>query len=66
LRGIKIVVGLIPFFVVAGAIESFVTRHADAHPFVGACAILFSLVGVVAYFVGYPYYLHKNEFYGKN
>ncbi len=55
LKGIKIVIGLIPFFIIAGAIESFVTRHAEAYPFVGACVIVLSLIGVVGYFIIYPY-----------
>ena len=66
LRGIKIVTGLIPFFIIAGWIESFITRHADAYPVVGAAAILLSLGGVIGYFVLYPYYLYKNETNGKN
>ena len=63
---IKIVTGLIPFFIIAGWIESFITRHADAYPVVGAAAILLSLGGVIGYFVLYPYYLYKNETNGKN
>lgn len=66
LRGIKIVTGLIPFFIIAGWIESFVTRYADAAPIVGAVTILLSLSGVVGYFIVYPYCLHKNELYGKD
>lgn len=66
LRGIKIVTGLIPFFIIAGWIESFITRHADAYPVVGAAAIILSLGGVIGYFVLYPYYLYKNETHGKN
>lgn len=66
LRGIKIVTGLIPFFVIAGWIESFITRYADAAPIVGAVTILLSLGGVIGYFVVYPYYLYKNEWYGKD
>lgn len=66
LRGIKIVVGLVPFFIIAGWIESFITRYADGYPVVGAAAILLSLGGVIGYFVVYPYYLHKNELYGKD
>ena len=61
-----IVTGLIPFFIIAGWIESFITRHADAYPVVGAAAILLSLGGVIGYFVLYPYYLYKNETNGKN
>ena len=66
LRGIKIVTGLIPFFVIAGWIESFITRYADSYPVVGAVAIILSLGGVIGYFIGYPYYLHKNELHGKD
>ena len=66
LRGIKIVTGLIPFFVIAGWIESFITRYADSYPVVGAVAIILSLGGVIGYFIVYPYYLHKNELHGKD
>ncbi|HJA14878.1 MAG TPA: stage II sporulation protein M [Candidatus Butyricimonas faecavium] len=66
LRGIKIVTGLIPFFIIAGWIESFITRYADAYPVVGAVAIVLSLGGVIGYFVVYPYYLHKTETNGKD
>lgn len=59
LKGIKIIVGLIPFFILAGAIESFITRYADAYPVVGACAIAVSVVGVLGYFVIYPYCVNK-------
>lgn len=57
MRGVKIVAGLVPFFVLAGWIESFVTRYADAMPVVGVVAIGVSLIGVVGYFVVYPWYL---------
>ena len=66
LRGIKIVTGLIPFFVIAGWIESFITRYADSYPVVGAAAIILSLGGVIGYFIVYPYYLHKNELHVKD
>ena len=66
LRGIKIVTGLIPFFIIAGWIESFITRYADTYPVVGAVAIILSLGGVIGYFVVYPYYLHKTETNGKD
>ena len=64
--GVKIVAGLVPFFIIAGWIEGFVTRYADAMSVVGAATIVLSLAGVVTYFVLYPYYLHKNGMYGKN
>jgi uncharacterized membrane protein SpoIIM required for sporulation len=59
-RGVKIVAGLVPFFVVAGFIEAVVTRHADAYPVVGAAAIVLSLGAVIAFFVLFPYYSRKN------
>ena len=65
LKGIKIVAGLIPFFIVAGAIESYVTRYADSHPWVGLIAILLSLSGIIAYFVWYPHLVNL-KYYGEN
>lgn len=56
LRGIKIVAGLVPFFMIAGFIESFITRYADSQPVVGFVAILLSLAGVIGYFVIYPWW----------
>lgn len=58
LSGIKIVAGLIPFFILAGWIESFITRHADSHPFLGAICIGISIIGVVTYFIVYPVSLY--------
>lgn len=57
LSGVKIIMGLIPFFILAGLIESFVTRHADAHPVLGGIVIGCSLAGVIGYFILYPYRL---------
>lgn len=54
MEGIKVVTGLIPFFVIAGFIESFITRYADAAPVVGGGMIVLSLAGVIGYFVVYP------------
>lgn len=59
LIGIKVVVGLIPFFIIAGWIESYITRHADQNPVIGAICVLISFVGVIAYFVVYPYRLYR-------
>lgn len=61
LRGVKIVAGLVPFFIIAGAIESFVTRHADSHPLVGGITVALSLIGVIGYFVVYPYWIKKTS-----
>lgn len=62
LKGIKLVSGLVPFFIVAGWIESFITRYADSRPIVGAIAMIISFVGVIGYFVVLPYILRQKEY----
>jgi len=53
-RGMKIIVGTIPIFIVAGFLESFVTRHTEFPDFVRAVIILLSLSFVIFYYVVYP------------
>lgn len=53
--GVKIIVGLIPFFVVAGFIESYITRHTHAPYGLRLALILGSLALVIFYFVYLPY-----------
>lgn len=53
--GVKIIIGLVPVFIVAAFFESFVTRH---YQFLGYWALLFILPSfgfVVWYFIIYPY-----------
>ena len=57
-RGLKIVVGLLPIFITAGFLESFVTRYTDMPVFVSGTIILASLGFVVWYFVIYPRQLY--------
>lgn len=67
LKSIKVVTGLVPFFIIAGIIESFITRYADDTPVVGAVTMLLSLIGVLWYFVVRPYQLNhklKNGYKG--
>lgn len=59
LRGVKIVAGLVPFFIIAGFIESFITRYADAIPVIGGITILVSLIGVIGYFGICPYWVNR-------
>ena len=59
-QGLKIVVGLVPFFIVAGFIESFVTRYAFMPVFLKAGIVGFSAVFMIYYFVIYPIQLHRN------
>lgn len=54
-RGMKIVVGTVPLFVLAGFIESFITRHTEINDFVRLTVILLSLCFVIFYFIYLPY-----------
>jgi len=58
-RGMKIVVGTIPIFIIAGFLESFVTRHTELPDAVRAAIILLSLSFVIFYFIIYPNKLFK-------
>jgi uncharacterized membrane protein SpoIIM required for sporulation len=60
LKGLKIVIGLIPFFILAGFIESFITRYTFMPElfkmiFIGASAWL-----ILYYFVIYPRKLNRH------
>lgn len=59
-RGLKIVLGLVPFFIVAGFIESYVTRYALMHWSLKLLILLASASVMVYYFVIYPRQLHKH------
>lgn len=51
---IKIILGLIPMFIIAGFIESFVTRHTDAPFAFRISVILLSALFILFYFVYLP------------
>jgi uncharacterized membrane protein SpoIIM required for sporulation len=53
-RGLKIVIGTIPLFIVAGFIESFVTRHTEYPIGVRLSIILLSLAFIVYYYIYLP------------
>ena len=58
-KGLKIIIGLIPFFIIAGFIESFVTRYSDM-PLVLKLLIIFgSLFLLIYYFVYLPHKASK-------
>ena len=60
LKGLKIVMGLIPFFIMAGFIESFITRYAFMHWSFKIAIIGCSALLIVYYFVIYPNQLKRN------
>ena len=64
-RGSKMVIGLIPLFVVAGFLEGFVTRYTGAPYIVRFGIIFFSLVSIFFYFYLYPIYLLKKQNHDK-
>jgi uncharacterized membrane protein SpoIIM required for sporulation len=66
LTGIKILVGLVPFFIVAGFIESFITRYAFMHWSFKMCIIGVSAVIMIYYFVIYPQRLFSNGKFSPN
>jgi uncharacterized membrane protein SpoIIM required for sporulation len=61
-KGLKVVMGLVPFFILAGFIESFITRYAFMALSIKALIIGLSAILMVYYFVIYPIRLKR---YGK-
>ncbi|HET6556848.1 MAG TPA: stage II sporulation protein M [Prolixibacteraceae bacterium] len=64
-RGVKMIIGLIPVFVIAGFLEGFVTRYTQAPYFIRFAIIGFSLLSIVYYFYFYPLQLLKKLNHGK-
>lgn len=60
-RGLKIVIGLVPCFILAGFLESFVTRHSpEMYPWASAAIILGSLAFIILYFIVYPFHVERS------
>lgn len=60
-RGLKVMVGLVPVIVLAGFIESFLTRYTEMPLLIRGTLILVSFLFMVGYFVIYPYVLVKTK-----
>jgi len=58
-EGLKIMLSTVPFFVVAGFIEGFVTRHTEMLDGLAIFIITFSLVIIVFYYIIYPKIVYK-------
>ncbi len=58
-KGMKIIIGLVPFFIVAGFLESFVTRQTQWPDWAKLTIILTLFGSVIWYFVIYPIQLHR-------
>lgn len=59
--GLKIVISTIPFFIVAGFLEGFVTRHTEMPDWLAICIIVISSALILFYYVIYPIQLHKKH-----
>ena len=60
--GLKIVVSTIPFFIIAGFIEGFITRYGEQMPSFLAYGIIFlSLFIIIYYYIIYPIALNKAQ-----
>jgi uncharacterized membrane protein SpoIIM required for sporulation len=60
-KGLKIVIGLVPLFILAGFLESFVTRLTDWPWMLRLGIILASAYFVLHYFLIYPRKIHKHD-----
>ncbi|SKC73139.1 stage II sporulation protein M [Ohtaekwangia koreensis] len=60
LKGLKIIVGLLPFFILAGFIESYITRYAFMHWSIKTAIIGISAILMIYYFVIYPHRVAKH------
>lgn len=53
-KGLKIVIGTVPIFIIAGFIEGFLTRHTEYPTFLRLGIILFSLAFIIYYYIYLP------------
>lgn len=64
--GLKIVVSTIPFFIIAGFIEGFITRYSNMPVWLAMTIIFSSLALIVYYYILYPIILNKRYAPKKN
>ena len=65
--GLKVMISTIPFFIIAGFLEGFVTRHTKMPSWLSFLIIFFSLTLMLFYYFWYPQFLHnKKTHYEKN
>lgn len=60
-EGVKIIVGLIPLFIIAGFLESFVTRYTQMPVIINIIIILSSWIFIFWYIIIYPVKLNRRE-----
>ncbi|REE24571.1 putative membrane protein SpoIIM required for sporulation [Winogradskyella pacifica] len=59
INGLKILMSTIPFFIIAGFLEGFVTRHTEMPDWLAILIITSSLALILFYYVIYPIQLHR-------
>ena len=64
--GLKIMMSTIPFFIIAGFLEGFITRHTEMPDWLAVFIILASLTLIIFYYVIYPIQLYKKQQNGDN
>jgi uncharacterized membrane protein SpoIIM required for sporulation len=60
-KGLKLIIGLVPIFIVAGFLEGFVTRHTQWPSYLKLFIIILSALFIIFYFVIYPIYLKRKH-----
>jgi uncharacterized membrane protein SpoIIM required for sporulation len=57
--GLKLMIGLVPVFVMAAFLEGFITRYSSMPKLISASILLASLTFIIWYFVIYPVRVHR-------
>lgn len=60
-KALKLAIGLVPFYIFAAILESFVTRYTYMPVWLSILIILFSIALILGYFLFYPLYLRRKE-----
>lgn len=59
--GLKIVVSTVPFFIIAGFLEGFVTRHTEMPDWLAVFIIMASMALILFYYVFYPKFVYQSN-----
>ncbi|WP_299528703.1 stage II sporulation protein M [Ulvibacterium sp.] len=62
-NGLKIMISTVPFFIIAGFLEGFVTRHTEMPDILAVLIIGGSLALIVFYYIIYPRQIHKKLYH---
>ena len=65
-RGLKIIIGLMPVFLIASFIESYLTRHTEYPTFIRLSIIILSFICVIYYYIVLPHLKYHGISTAKN